>query len=63
MDVEAERDALVKRQLGLPGGVDVDHFLRLDVALLVINAGLNHAVPNGLQAGGHAVRAPAVSEG
>lgn len=53
----------MERQLGLPGGVDVDHLLGLDVALLVVNAGLDHAVPDGLQAGGHAVRAPAVSEG
>lgn len=27
VDVEAEGDALVKGQLGLPGGIDVDHFL------------------------------------
>lgn len=48
MDVEAEGDALVEGQLGLPCGVDVDHLLGLDVALLVVDAGLDHAVPDGL---------------
>lgn len=48
VDVEAEGDALVEGQLGLPCGVDVDHLLGLDVALLVVDAGLDHAVPDGL---------------
>lgn len=37
-------------QLRLPGGVDVNHLFGLDVSLLVIDAGLNHAVPDGLWA-------------
>lgn len=50
VDVQTEGDALVEGQLGLPGGVDVNHLFGLDVSLLVIDAGLNHAVPDGLWA-------------
>lgn len=42
----------MERQLRLPGRVDVDRFLRLDVALLVVNAGLDDAVPDGLSGKG-----------
>lgn len=42
----------MERQLRLPGRVDVDRFLRLDVALLVVNAGLDDAVPDGLNGRG-----------
>lgn len=37
-------------ELGLTGGIDVNHLLGLDVALLVVDAGLNDAIPDGLQA-------------
>lgn len=37
-------------QLGLSCGVDVDHLLGLNVALLMVDAGLDHAVPDGLRA-------------
>lgn len=47
-------------QLGLPCGVDVNHLLGLHVALLVVDAGLDDAVPDGLraQAGGRAWGVP-----
>lgn len=35
-------------QLGLTGGVDINHLLGLDVALLMVDAGLNDAIPDGL---------------
>lgn len=37
-------------QLGLPCGVDVNHLLGLHVALLVVDAGLDDTVPDGLRA-------------
>lgn len=40
-------------QLGLPCGVDVNHLFGLDVAFLVVNAGFDHAVPDGLQPRGN----------
>ena len=60
VDVQAEGDALVEGELGLPGGIDVNHLLGLHVALLVVDAGLNDAVPDGLQAprGGKVTREP-----
>lgn len=48
VDVQAEGDALVESQLGLPCGVDVSHLLGLHIALLVIDAGLDDTVPDGL---------------
>lgn len=37
-------------QLGLTGRIDINHLLGLDVALLMVDAGLNDAIPDGLQA-------------
>lgn len=37
-------------KLGLSGGVDVNHLLGLHIALLMVDAGLNDAIPDGLQA-------------
>lgn len=47
-------------ELGLPGGIDINHLLGLDVALLVVDAGLNDAIPDGLQVpkGGKVTRKP-----
>lgn len=50
VDVQAEGDALVESQLRFPGGVDVNHLFGLDVSLLMIDAGLNHTVPDSLWA-------------
>lgn len=50
VDIEAEGDALVEGQLGLTGRIDINHLLGLDVALLVVDAGLNDTIPDGLQA-------------
>lgn len=36
-------------ELGLARGVDVSHLLGLHVALLMVDAGLNDAIPDGLQ--------------
>lgn len=37
-------------ELGLTRGIDINHFLGLHVALLMVDAGLNDAIPDGLQA-------------
>lgn len=55
VDVQAEGDALVEGQLRLPRGVDVDRLLGLYVALLVVDAGLDDTITDGLQAPGGAV--------
>lgn len=48
VDVEAEGDPLVERQLRLSGPVDVHGLLGLDEAFLVVDAGLDHAVTDRL---------------
>lgn len=48
VDIQAEGDPLVEGQLGLPGAVDVHGLLGLDEALLVVDAGLYHAIADGL---------------
>lgn len=48
VNVQAEGDALVEGQLGLSGGIDVNHLLGLDVPLLMVDAGLNDAIADGL---------------
>lgn len=49
VDVQAEGDALVEGQLGLPGAVDVHGLLGLHITLLVVDVGLNHTIPDGLR--------------
>lgn len=48
VDVQAERDPLVKCQLWFPGAVDVHSLLGLNVALLVIDASFNYTIPDRL---------------
>jgi len=48
VDVQAEGDPLVEGELRLSSAVDVHGLLGLDVALLMVDAGLDHTVADGL---------------
>ena len=48
VDVQTKGDSLVEGKLRLPGAIDVHGLLGLDVALLMINTGLDHTVADGL---------------
>lgn len=37
-------------ELGLSGGIDINHLLGLHIALLMVDAGLNDTISDGLQA-------------
>ena len=49
MYVQAEGDPLVEGQLGLPGTVDVHGLFRLNIALLMVDAGFDHSITDSLE--------------